>query len=147
MLPELSSINSLIGDFCVLNFSEDNPTCHTNMSTIGYIGANRCNIEPDIMNISCSVRYSGNIPPVLRWRKENSSRLNVLESEVTRMTSNDFALASLLKSAGTEIGTASESSYTCYVESASSIVSPDRKVDQHYYSCKSDPLRIIGKKM
>ena len=147
MLAKFSCIKFLIAynsRILYVDFPENNPTCNTNMSAIGYIGANRCDIEPDIMNISCSVRYSGNIPPVLQWRNEFSSRPMVLESQVARMTSNDFALASLLKSADTE--RASESSYTCYADSTFAIVSPERKLKQQSYSCKSGPLRIIGKK-
>lgn len=45
------------------------PQCQSNIDPDGVIGNNDCAIEPDDLEFSCNVRYSGNIPPVLVWKK------------------------------------------------------------------------------
>ena len=42
--------------------------CHSNASADGAVGENTCNIDPDIVQLSCSVNYRGNMAPLLAWK-------------------------------------------------------------------------------
>jgi len=47
------------------------PECGTNLDE--FVGPNNCSIPPDEIQLSCSVTYSGNKSPELKWRKFGDS--------------------------------------------------------------------------
>src|SRR5688572_30817759 len=76
--------------FC---FQEDDPICQSNIELDEVIGQNTCNIEPDEVELECSVTYHGNIPPQMEWKKvgENSST----QLEVSVVTSRNHFVSTL----------------------------------------------------
>lgn len=62
---------------------ESFPQCNSNSNPDGMIGDNDCGIEPEDIKIVCTLRYSGNIPPVLEWMDggSNSTPLKTLTIE------------------------------------------------------------------
>ena len=50
-----------------------NPTCESNSSLADVLVDNDCGMEPDCIELKCSVGYHGNDPPVIRWRHSVNS--------------------------------------------------------------------------
>ena len=44
------------------------PTCESNSSLADVLVDNDCGLEPDGIELTCSIGYIGNIPPALKWR-------------------------------------------------------------------------------
>ena len=51
------------------------PECKPNIDLSQVLVSNDCGIEPDLIDITCSLAYYGNIPPVLEWRHSNDPRV------------------------------------------------------------------------
>ena len=68
------------------NISDAPPVCSSNVSLEEVMIENDCDIEPDYVQLRCSIIYSGNVVPVLKWNC--SSELNDLSKEWT--TTNQF---------------------------------------------------------
>jgi len=67
--------------------------CQEKIDREGVIGSNDCGLEPDSIEFQCILRYSGNIFPVLKWRKTggdlvtpNTVTIDRIEHQVTVMT-------------------------------------------------------------
>ena len=65
------------------------------MSRDGIVGGDICGmgLQPDIINMTCTVRFSGNVAPTMSWRNNNLhviSANNVFNSKVpsSRLTSS-----------------------------------------------------------
>ena len=56
------------------------PTCQSSHSLTDVLVENDCGLEPDSIELKCSVGYHGNIPPTLEWR--HSSDPDVIVSSV-----------------------------------------------------------------
>ena len=65
------------------------------------IGANVCNVKADIVNMTCSVSYVGNIGPILKWSTNNITVSNGADSwsKVVRTDLPNAGTSSLLISA------------------------------------------------
>ena len=109
------------------------------MTSIGFIGANKCGLDTDIMNISCNVRYTGNIAPELQWL--HGDNLTVHKSHVKFVTINNVAIASLLIPADNSDYPSNK--FMCSVMEPST----NRAIShiKHGYHCKINDLRIMGK--
>ena len=44
------------------------PTCESNSNLADVLVDNDCGLEPDCIELTCSIGYHGNIPPALEWR-------------------------------------------------------------------------------
>ena len=53
--------------FLVSSVADDDPICQSNVGLHDVIGQNACNLKRDVVNLSCSVTYHGNIPPRIEW--------------------------------------------------------------------------------
>ena len=114
------------------------------MAPIGFIGPNKCGLESDIMNISCSIKYTGNIAPALRWQ---TGYVDVPTEQVQYVMTDGMVTASILMSADTHIGSMDD--YVCLAQlstrSMSSQSAVSRILQDKKYLCYSVPLRILGK--
>ena len=45
------------------------PTCKSNIQSEGIIGPNSCDIQPDVVQLSCRATYHGNSYPILQWER------------------------------------------------------------------------------
>lgn len=50
-------------------YAVSNLVCQESIDPDGVVGDNDCGLEPDNIVFRCILRYSGNIFPVLKWRK------------------------------------------------------------------------------
>ena len=62
-----------------------NPTCESNSSLADVLVDNDCGLEPDCIELKCSVVYHGNIPPVIQWRHPLESDV-ILSSVVSHQS-------------------------------------------------------------
>ena len=151
-----STLNLKIGQRPLLCFnvlSESDPICSTNATSIGFIGTNKCNIKPDMMNISCSVRYIGNIAPDLRWFKrdsQNSHVENVINLPVSHFRDAHVITVSLLMAADEEVYPAEQHPlYFCRIVSSLGGLQQTETGQQllpYSYHCQIVDLKIIGKR-
>ena len=109
------------------------------MTSVGFIGAIKCGLDTDIMNISCKVRYTGNIAPDIQWL--HSENLAVRTSHVQFITMNNVAIASLLIPADNRDYPTNK--FVCIVTQSS--ISQLNNDTINGYRCKINDLRIMGK--
>jgi len=71
------------------DYSGKSLDCTHNMSVDGVVGGDICELglQPDLINITCSVRFSGNIPPTLSW-SHNSPRDIIYHSVADNVVPN-----------------------------------------------------------
>lgn len=56
------------------SISESDPVCVTNISPSGLIGYNTCNVVQETVELTCSVKFSGNVPPDLQFSIVKNNR-------------------------------------------------------------------------
>lgn len=102
--------------------SADEPTCRTYLIRDG----NYCGIDPDEVQLSCSVTYHGNIPPQLEWWMAggNSSITNTIGFT----SGNKITSLVTLK---TDLSTNNQS-YVCQTK---------QSIDSQY-KCNSETIRL-----
>jgi len=61
------------------NVSDKSLTCSDNISVDGVVGSDICELglQPDYINNTCSVRFSGNVAPTLLWSKDDVTSRDV----------------------------------------------------------------------
>ena len=86
----------------------NDPICRSNIELDEVIGQNGCNIEPDQVELECSVTYHGHISPQMEWKKvgENSS----LSSGVSVVTFGNLYVSTLTLKGDISLN---NSSYVC----------------------------------
>ena len=74
----------------VILFTESYPECSVSVTEVDYIEASRCDREPELINISCAVSYSGDTPPTLSWQSSswNHQASVHINKESRRITSS-----------------------------------------------------------
>jgi len=72
--------------------------CTHNMSEDGSIGADICQLglQPDYINMTCSVRFRGNVPPSLLW--SHGGTADVFPRDITNVVfiSNQLVTSSVI---------------------------------------------------
>ena len=81
------------------------PMCTSNTSLTRVLVENDCDLEPDHVELNCSVAYRGNIPPLLEWHHSLQSDVEMERYVVNRRTSavNSVAIALHDREAGLEV--------------------------------------------
>ena len=69
------------------------PLCTSNTSLTRVLVENDCNLEPDHLELNCSVPYRGNIPPSLEWHHSSNSDVEMERYVVNSRTSADNFVA------------------------------------------------------
>ena len=88
-----------------------NPKCDSNISLTKVLVGNDCNLEPDHMEIRCSVGYHGNIPPVLELNHPN--RDVMASTTVYRTSTSDNSAVTRTLKASIEL---SGTNFACSVK-------------------------------
>src|SRR6218665_2309852 len=119
-----------LGCYCYICHQEAYPVCRSNKELDEVVGQNTCGIEPDIVELECSVKYRGNIPPQMEWSKIGQNISTPFPVSV--VTSNN-RFVSTLKLIG-DIAL-SNSSYVCGTKRTSVAT----------YNCTSEVIKIFCK--
>ena len=69
------------------------PMCTSNTSLTRVLVENDCDLEPDHVELNCSVAYRGNIPPLLEWHHSSKSDVEMERYVVNRRNSTDNSVA------------------------------------------------------
>ena len=69
------------------------PTCQTNVSGEGALGENSCNIPPDYIGFNCSIRYHGNVAPVLELYNDVGGSNDSRETRASKVVRYDSGSA------------------------------------------------------
>ena len=69
------------------------PLCTSNSSLTRVLVENDCDLEPDHVELNCSVAYRGKIPPLLEWHHSSKSDVEMERYVVNRRTSEDNSVA------------------------------------------------------
>lgn len=116
---------------CTLSFIETEPICRSNIHPDGVIGSNDCGIQPDLVEMSCSIAYRGKNPVQLEWR-------NGLENDMPSLTAVECS------------NTANRS--TCnlnvtgdHARNNSVYVCQTKNIGTNAYRCSSDAIKILCK--
>src|SRR5688572_27289069 len=101
------------------------------MHSDGVIGPNSCGIEPEEVKLSCSIKYKGNIAPILQWKASGDNQ-SITDGRVNITSSNN------------------EVTYTLTMESSltpnnSSFVCQTTRTSDKPYSCSSVAVNILCK--
>lgn len=88
ILHEFSDSDNLL-TFKLNLFSEGDPTCQSNINASGFIGSNDCGLKQDIISMSCSVNFKGNVPPKLQWMRINGSNSFAINESLLTCSSSD----------------------------------------------------------
>ena len=107
--------------------------CHSNASADGAVGENTCNIEPDIVQLSCSVNYRGNLAPLLAW-KDSGTGERVDRGLVSNTSSETTSQLTLVMEAKADFN---KVSFRC------SVVNRQRIHLTRNYSCEEMKIRVI----
>ena len=84
--------------------------CKSNIRTDGFIGPNTCGITPDVVELSCSIKFYGKIPPQVTWKKTGENLAP--HGNMTSITSENN-LTNVLKLAADL--SLDNSSYSCQI--------------------------------
>lgn len=68
---------------------EGDPTCQSNINASGFIGPNDCGLQQDIISMSCSVNFKGNVPPKLQWMRIKGSNSFAIDDSLLTCSSSD----------------------------------------------------------
>ena len=69
------------------------PTCESNSSLADVLVDNDCGLEPDCIELTCSIGYHGNMPPALEWRHSSDPAV-IVSNAISQqsMTSNKIVV-------------------------------------------------------
>ena len=112
----------------VVCFKDADPICRSNKALDEVIGQNSCNIEPDIVELECSVEYHGNTPPQLEWKKIGDNSSTPLRVSV--VTSRNHFVSTLKVNGDIALN---NSSYVCEA----------RRTTHAPYKCLSEVINIL----
>ena len=94
--------------FSVLSESYPSPqSCASNSSSTN-IGRNSCGIEPDILSLYCTLKYQGNVQPVLVWNSSTGTSV----TSTLKSTNNRTTVSTVILKADEQRST----QYTCFVK-------------------------------
>lgn len=95
-----------------------------------FVGPNDCNIPPDDIQLSCSVRYFGKEPPELEWREsgENETLPSICVTEYGSQTTCNVTLKPNLDFHG--------SSFICQTK---------RSAAEEQYNCTTKSIVVLRK--
>ena len=108
------------------------PECSSNVSKDGAVGENTCDIEPDVVEMTCSVKYQGNSSPSLAWRDEGTK--SAIQSGVSSTSEPTRSNITLVMKANS---TLNQRSFYCEV------VNTQKPSDN--YSCSASKIKVMCK--
>lgn len=97
----------------------------------GFIGPNSCGIAPDVVELSCIVKFHGEIQPEMMWNKTGEN--HTPPGKITRIDSENNYLTYMLKLEADL--TLDNSSYSCQIAQSSG----------NQFQCESGVISIISK--
>ena len=112
------------------------PTCQTNVSGEGALGENSCDIPPDYIEFNCSIRYHGNVAPVLELYHDIGVGNDTRETRASKVIRYDNGIPSIvimasLKSNGTF--------FHCRFKN----LFPLSNLGRTFYECNSSVVKIL----
>ena len=112
------------------------PTCQTNVSDEGALGENSCNIPPDYIEFNCSIRYHGNVAPVLELYHDIGGGNDTRETRASKVIRygngpQRFGIMASLKFNGTF--------FHCKFKHISSF----SHLGHDFYECNSSVIKIL----
>jgi hypothetical protein len=105
------------------------PVCKSNMRSNGVIGPNSCGIEPEEVELSCSIKYHGNSLPVLQWRVSGVNQC-IPDGRFKVTPINNEVIYSLTIKGSLDLR---NSSFICQTT----------RTSQKHYSCSSDAISSL----
>ena len=81
-------------NFYLFNLTDSDLQCTHNISESGILGGDLCELglQPDCINMTCSIIYRGNVAPSLLWEKVINDQY--ITSDFTNKTSNNMVAIS-----------------------------------------------------
>ena len=103
-------------------FTESLPSCQSNIDLTDVIGENDCGIDPDQILLQCSVVYTGNFAPVLRWQNSGGEHpmVDANVSVSIRDEANYITSSTLTMTANRKL---TDTYFTCQVADSPSVSS------------------------
>ena len=123
-------------DVLIWSFPESSPECSSNVSKDGAVGENTCNIEPDVVEMTCSVKYRGNSSPSLAWRDEGTK--SVIQSGVSSTSEPTRSNITLVMKASS---TLNQHTFYCVV------VNKPKQYLSGNYSCSGPKMKVMCKSL
>ena len=122
------------------SFVENDPQCTTNASADAVVGANDCGLVPDVVSISCSVSYRGNVAPSLHIRKNGID----VTAEDPRNTPNSNVFTNIVLQADHLMNNCT---FTCSAKLVDAATSgkTKRSAETNEYESQPLTLRILRK--
>ena len=100
--------------YLIYCFIDRNLICSHNMSEEGILGGDLCGLGSDIINMTCSIRFSGNVTPELIWTHNTDDVTAAVSLDVNSFTlQNDLRQVSTMTVQARE--DMNETRFTCSV--------------------------------
>jgi len=77
-------------------FVAPNLVCTNNIDSRGLFSGDMCepSLQPDIVNLTCSIKFTGNIPPQLNWTRDGTE--DVLNASTISILNNSKLSSSII---------------------------------------------------
>jgi len=119
----------------------DNTSCSTNLSASGAVQ------EYDVITMTCSITYSGNWAPVMRW--SNSVARHNFTNDVITLTTNDIVTATVTSQLSVVASRGMNSSeiicVTYFTQPSTSLPNSATNIPSYTYTWTSPTFNVIPK--
>ena len=112
------------------------PTCQTNVSDEDALGENSCNIPPDYIEFNCSIRYHGNVAPVLGLYHDIGGGNDTRETRASKVIRYDNEAQSIVMLASLKLN---GTFFHCRFKN----IPPFSHLDKKSYECNSTVIKIL----